>query len=100
MYEKGLEVFLEIEKSLKDVGSRFIGSKLKIQGSLKEFSDIAEMLKQERRQFEVTILTCFWFLIELHIYTALPANILISADLQYLSNLHIYTPRKHIDFKF
>ncbi|XP_017258094.1 putative 1-phosphatidylinositol-3-phosphate 5-kinase FAB1D [Daucus carota subsp. sativus] len=56
LYEKGLEVFLEIEKSLKDVGSRFIGSKLKIQGSLKEFSDIAEMLKQERRQFEEDLL--------------------------------------------
>ncbi|KAK1371873.1 1-phosphatidylinositol-3-phosphate 5-kinase [Heracleum sosnowskyi] len=56
LYEKGLEVFLEVEKSLKDVGSRFIGSKLNIQGSLKEFSDIAEMLKQERRQFEDDLL--------------------------------------------
>lgn len=57
-------MFLEVEKSLKDVGSRFIGSKLNIQGSLKEFSDIAEMLKQERRQFEVLILTCFLFLMK------------------------------------
>lgn len=56
LYEKGLEVFLEVEKSLKDVGTRFIGSKLNIQGSLKEFSDIVEMLKQERRQFEDDLL--------------------------------------------
>lgn len=56
MYEKGIEIFLELEKSLKEIGSRFIGSKLNIQGSLKEFSDIEEMLKQERHQFEVILL--------------------------------------------
>lgn len=60
MYEKGIEIFLEIENSLKKIGSRLLGSKLNIQGTLKEFSDIEDMLKQERLQFEVTILAQFY----------------------------------------
>ncbi|KAK1403650.1 1-phosphatidylinositol-3-phosphate 5-kinase [Heracleum sosnowskyi] len=50
--EEGIEVFLEAETHLKDISLHFEGSKLKIQGSLREFSDVVEMLKQERRQFE------------------------------------------------
>ncbi|KAL8133258.1 hypothetical protein AgCh_008639 [Apium graveolens] len=53
--EEVIEVFLEAETLLKDISLHFEGSKLKIQGSLREFSDIVEMLRQERRQFEVLV---------------------------------------------
>ncbi|KAL0323381.1 UNVERIFIED_CONTAM: putative 1-phosphatidylinositol-3-phosphate 5-kinase FAB1D [Sesamum angustifolium] len=55
VYSKGISVFLDIEKSLKDIGSRYVGVTLNIQGSSKQFSDIVEMLKQEKAQFEVDI---------------------------------------------
>ncbi|KAL0314231.1 UNVERIFIED_CONTAM: putative 1-phosphatidylinositol-3-phosphate 5-kinase FAB1D [Sesamum angustifolium] len=53
VYLKGISMFLEIENVLKDLGNRYIGVTLNIQGSSKEFSDIMEMLKQEKSQFEV-----------------------------------------------
>lgn len=53
VHAKGISMFLEIEKSLKDLGHRFDGVTLNIQGSSKEFSDIVEMLNQEKYQFEV-----------------------------------------------
>lgn len=40
-------MFLEIEKSLMDLGDRYD------KGSSKEFSVIMDMLKQEKSQFEV-----------------------------------------------
>ncbi|KAK6114759.1 hypothetical protein DH2020_007028 [Rehmannia glutinosa] len=55
VYLKGNSMFLEIEKSLMDLGNRYAGSTLNIQGSRKEFADIVEMLKQEKSQFEVEI---------------------------------------------
>ncbi|KAL0432158.1 UNVERIFIED_CONTAM: putative 1-phosphatidylinositol-3-phosphate 5-kinase FAB1D [Sesamum latifolium] len=55
VYSKGISMFLDIEKSLKDIGSRYVGVTLNIQGSSKQFSDIVEMLKQEKSQFEVDI---------------------------------------------
>ncbi|KAK2968895.1 hypothetical protein RJ640_013238, partial [Escallonia rubra] len=52
VYEKGNLVFLEVENALKEIRSRFLGSRLNLQGSSKEFSDIEKMLKEERYQFE------------------------------------------------
>lgn len=46
-------MFLEIEKSLMDLRNRYVGVTLNIQGSNMEFSDIVEMLNQEKSQFEV-----------------------------------------------
>lgn len=53
VYEEGTSMFLEVENSLKEMGSQFVGSLLNLQGSFKEFSDVEKMLKQERDQFEV-----------------------------------------------
>ncbi|XP_073135555.1 putative 1-phosphatidylinositol-3-phosphate 5-kinase FAB1D [Henckelia pumila] len=55
VYLKGISMFRDIEGSLKDIGTRYAGVSLNIQGSSKEFSDIVEMLKQEKSQFEVDI---------------------------------------------
>lgn len=51
----GVQMFQDIEKSLKKIGPKFVGVTLNIQGSSKEFSDIEEMLNQERGQFEVEL---------------------------------------------
>lgn len=53
VYLKGMAMFLEIEKSLMVLSNRYVGVTLNIQGSNMEFSDIVEMLKQEKAQFEV-----------------------------------------------
>ncbi|GFP81328.1 putative 1-phosphatidylinositol-3-phosphate 5-kinase fab1d [Phtheirospermum japonicum] len=55
VYSKGISMFLEIEKSLMDLGNKYVGATLNIQGSKKEFSDIVEMLKLEKSQFEAEI---------------------------------------------
>lgn len=55
VYLKGMSMFIEIEKSLMDLSNRYVGVTLNIQGSNMEFSDIVEMLKQEKTQFEVEI---------------------------------------------
>ncbi|CDP19435.1 unnamed protein product [Coffea canephora] len=52
VYEKGISLFLEIEKSLKEIGSRYLGMTLNLQATIKDFSDIEDMLKEERSQFE------------------------------------------------
>ncbi|KAM7515190.1 hypothetical protein LguiA_004773 [Lonicera macranthoides] len=52
LHVKGDLMFLELERSLKKIRSRFAGSTLNLEGSLKEFSDIEEMLKNERNLFE------------------------------------------------
>lgn len=52
LYAKGILLFTEIEISLKKLGSQFAGSTLNLHGSIKDFSDIEEMLKQERSEFE------------------------------------------------
>lgn len=46
-------MFLDIEKSLKEIETRYVGVTLNIQGSSKEFSDVLLMLKDEKTQFEV-----------------------------------------------
>ncbi|XP_075509360.1 putative 1-phosphatidylinositol-3-phosphate 5-kinase FAB1D [Primulina tabacum] len=55
VYLKGISMFHDFEESLKDIGTRYAGVTLNIQGSIKEFSDIVETLKQEKSQFEVDI---------------------------------------------
>ncbi|KAG6419831.1 hypothetical protein SASPL_116343 [Salvia splendens] len=55
VYLQGMLMFIDIEKSLKEIEARYIGVTLNIQGSSKEFSDIMLMLKQEKSQFEVEI---------------------------------------------
>ncbi|KAK4352678.1 hypothetical protein RND71_028196 [Anisodus tanguticus] len=54
VYLKGIMMFLDVEKALKAVESR-VGTVLNLQGSIKEFSEIENMLKEERSQFEVDI---------------------------------------------
>ncbi|KAL5846058.1 hypothetical protein ACOSQ3_009582 [Xanthoceras sorbifolium] len=53
LYTIGMLLFTEVESSLKQIGYQFIGSMLNLRGSLKEFTVIIEMLKQERASFEV-----------------------------------------------
>lgn len=55
VYKKGVHFFDEVAKCLQGIASRFSGSILNLNGGLKEFSDIQEMLKQERNQFEMNI---------------------------------------------
>lgn len=64
LYTIGMLLFTEVESSLKQIGSQFIGSMLKLQGSLQEFHVIVDMLKQERAAFEVSFLKvpCYGFL--------------------------------------
>ncbi|CAI9276321.1 unnamed protein product [Lactuca saligna] len=51
--QQGRSMFVDIEKSLKEMENKFVGSTLNIEGSCKRFSDIKETLKQEQDQFEV-----------------------------------------------
>lgn len=55
VYLQGISMFLDIEKSLKEIETRYTGVTLNIQGSSKEFSNIKLMLQQEKSQFEVDI---------------------------------------------
>jgi hypothetical protein len=52
-------IFNGVGEALKNLRSRFAGSVLNLQGSLKEFSDIEDMLKQESSEFEVSYCTYF-----------------------------------------
>lgn len=53
---KGMLLFAEVEHTLKKIGPQFAGSVLHQIDLPKAFSDIKEMLKQERRDFEVVSL--------------------------------------------
>lgn len=53
MFKEGNSVFTEVENSLKKLENELVGSMLNLQGSYKRFSDIKEMLKQERDQYQV-----------------------------------------------
>ena len=53
-------LFNGVGETLKNLRSRFAGSVLNLQGSLKEFSDIEDMLKQESFEFEVSFLYFFF----------------------------------------
>ncbi|XP_038697035.1 putative 1-phosphatidylinositol-3-phosphate 5-kinase FAB1D [Tripterygium wilfordii] len=55
VYTKGLLFFSEVLSSLKKMRSQFTCATLILRGSLKEFSDIEEMLKQESSDFETNI---------------------------------------------
>ncbi|XP_062098317.1 putative 1-phosphatidylinositol-3-phosphate 5-kinase FAB1D isoform X2 [Humulus lupulus] len=59
VYTKGILLFTEVSNSLKEVKSQFEGLSLDLQGSIKEFSDIEDMLKQERSEFEENIQKIF-----------------------------------------
>ncbi|KAJ6383631.1 hypothetical protein OIU78_027006 [Salix suchowensis] len=48
-------LFSGVGDTLKNLRSRFAGSVLNLQGSLKEFSDIEDMLKQESSEFEKAV---------------------------------------------
>ncbi|XP_047322028.1 putative 1-phosphatidylinositol-3-phosphate 5-kinase FAB1D isoform X2 [Impatiens glandulifera] len=52
---KGLNLFGEVAKFLQKIGPRFEHSILNFRGSVKKFSDIEQMLKMERSQFEANI---------------------------------------------
>ncbi|KAD4586336.1 hypothetical protein E3N88_23937 [Mikania micrantha] len=53
--QEGHLMFTEVENSLKKMENEFFGSMLKLQGSYKTFSDIKELLTQERDQFQVDL---------------------------------------------
>ncbi|KAJ6762052.1 1-PHOSPHATIDYLINOSITOL-3-PHOSPHATE 5-KINASE FAB1D-RELATED [Salix koriyanagi] len=55
VYSKGMLIFNEVGEALKNLRSRYAGSFLNLQGSLKKFSDIEDMLKQESSEFELNI---------------------------------------------
>lgn len=57
---KVISLFTEVSNALKKIASRFASCPLNLGGSLKEFSDIEEMLSQERYEFEVSL---FLFLV-------------------------------------
>jgi hypothetical protein len=61
-------IFNGVGEALKNLRSRFAGSVLNLQGSLKEFSDIEDMLKQESSEFEVSFLYFFCHLPKLVSY--------------------------------
>ncbi|EEF29076.1 phosphatidylinositol-4-phosphate 5-kinase, putative [Ricinus communis] len=56
VYSKGRSLFSGIADILKKLRLKYEGSTLNLGGSLKEFSDIEEMLKHESSEFEVTII--------------------------------------------
>ncbi|XP_057490702.1 putative 1-phosphatidylinositol-3-phosphate 5-kinase FAB1D [Actinidia eriantha] len=55
VYTKGIHLFDEVAKFMQEIASRFSGSSVNLNGASKEFSDIDEMLKQERNQFEINM---------------------------------------------
>ncbi|XP_006351186.1 putative 1-phosphatidylinositol-3-phosphate 5-kinase FAB1D isoform X1 [Solanum tuberosum] len=54
VYLKGIMMFIDVEKALKAVESH-VGTVLNLQGSIMKFSEIENMLKEERSQFEVDV---------------------------------------------
>lgn len=57
-------LFAEVEHALKKIGPQFGGSVLHQMDSLKPFSDIEEMLKQESQDFEVSLLALLTYMHE------------------------------------
>ncbi|PHU14820.1 putative 1-phosphatidylinositol-3-phosphate 5-kinase FAB1C [Capsicum chinense] len=55
VYMKGITMFHDVEKALKAIESRFVGTTLNLQGSIRKFSEIEKMLEEERTQFEIDI---------------------------------------------
>ena len=52
-------MFREVASFLVQIRSQFVGSTLNLKGSLKEFSDVEEILKLEASEFEVGFLLFF-----------------------------------------
>lgn len=96
LYAKGMLLFMEVESSLKKIGSRLMGSKLNIQGSLKEFSVILEMLKREHAAFEVSLSVLIYGILALRNFIAcfflclevLQKNVLHTARPTFDLNIH------------
>ncbi|KAE8666387.1 putative 1-phosphatidylinositol-3-phosphate 5-kinase FAB1D-like isoform X3 [Hibiscus syriacus] len=55
VYTKGNLMFGEVASFLDQIRSQFVGSTLNLNGSLKAFSDVEEMLKLEASEFELSI---------------------------------------------
>ncbi|KAL4281655.1 hypothetical protein GQ457_03G031520 [Hibiscus cannabinus] len=55
VYTKGKLMFGEVATFLNHIRSQFVGSTLNLNGSLKAFSDVEEMLKLEASEFELSI---------------------------------------------
>ncbi|XP_039056190.1 putative 1-phosphatidylinositol-3-phosphate 5-kinase FAB1D isoform X2 [Hibiscus syriacus] len=55
VYTKGKLMFGEVASFLDHIRSQFVGSTLNLNGSLKAFSDVEEMLKLEASEFELSI---------------------------------------------
>ncbi|XP_022773471.1 putative 1-phosphatidylinositol-3-phosphate 5-kinase FAB1D isoform X2 [Durio zibethinus] len=55
VYMKGMLMFREVASFLVQIKSQFMGSTLNLKGSLKEFSEVEEMLKLEASEFEANI---------------------------------------------
>nr|GEV09515.1 putative 1-phosphatidylinositol-3-phosphate 5-kinase FAB1D [Tanacetum cinerariifolium] len=53
VYQEGNSMFMEVENLLKKMEHEFVGSKLNLRRHCIRFSDIKEMLKQERDHFQV-----------------------------------------------
>lgn len=51
---EGIKMFRDVEKALKAIESRFVGTTINLQGSIRTFSEIERMLKEERTHFEVS----------------------------------------------
>lgn len=59
VYMKGMLLFTEVANCLKTLKGKFDGSTLNLGGSISEFSQVEEMLKQEREEFEANIKNAF-----------------------------------------
>lgn len=59
--------FTEMGSYLSKIRSQLTGLTLNLKGSLKEFSDVEEILKQEISEFEVSLYRSFLFIILLDV---------------------------------
>ncbi|KAK4280063.1 hypothetical protein QN277_011738 [Acacia crassicarpa] len=55
VYMKGMLLFTKVANCLKTLKGKFEGSTLNLGGSIREFSEVEEMVKQEQEEFEVNI---------------------------------------------
>ncbi|KAF7812066.1 putative 1-phosphatidylinositol-3-phosphate 5-kinase FAB1D isoform X1 [Senna tora] len=55
VYMKGILLFMEVENYLKTIKVQFDGLVLNLGGSIGEFSEVEEMFKKERAEFQVNI---------------------------------------------
>lgn len=58
VYMNGILLFTETAAFLNKIRSQFAGRTLNLQGTTLDFSDIEEMLNQERSEFEVSFPSC------------------------------------------